>query len=468
METLGQTTSVCGVCRAPVPAKVVVEGGVVSFRKFCPEHGESLHRVHGNVKAYLSSQRYVKPAWIPRSFAGDEHAPCPEGCGFCARHEQHLCMPIIEITSRCDLACPACLVNAGGTWDMPLDTFGRVLDGLIGAERQIDVLNLSGGEPTRHPQFLALVDAALARPEIVRVSVSTNGLRFLEEPALLRELCARRAVVALQLDGFDEQAYVVLRGCKLLDRKRRILDLLAGAGVSTSLTMTLAAGLNEGQLPAMLDYLFSHGHVLSMMVQPLAFAGRGAAWAEGARHLSASEVVELLGGAGHPAVAAEDFVPLPCCHPLCFSLACYLMLDSGRALSVAQMIKAATVMDTLANRAIFGLDAGDQARVKELIYEVWSGPAGLAPDSAELLGALRHLLREVQCSCSQPRELFSRAERRLKTIFIHAFQDAGTFDLARVRRCCNGYPQPDGRVIPACVRNVCRPGIAGMDTRLSP
>jgi 7,8-dihydro-6-hydroxymethylpterin dimethyltransferase len=42
----------------------------------------------------------------------------------------------------------------------------------------------------------------------------------------------------------------------------------------------------------------------------------------------------------------------------------------------------------------------------------------------------------------------------VKSIFIHAFQDADTFDLARVRRCCNAYAQPDGKLIPACVHNV--------------
>ncbi len=47
-------------------------------------------------------------------------------------------------------------------------------------------------------------------------------------------------------------------------------------------------------------------------------------------------------------------------------------------------------------------------------------------------------------------------ERRVKSIFIHAFQDADTFDLARVRRCCNAYPQADGKFIPACMHNVLR------------
>jgi len=31
--------------------------------------------------------------------------------------------------------------------------------------------------------------------------------------------------------------------------------------------------------------------------------------------------------------------------------------------------------------------------------------------------------------------------------------DRYTFDLSRAVKCYNHYPQPDGRLLPACVRN---------------
>ena len=74
-----------------------------------------------------------------------------------------------------------------------------------------------------------------------------------------------------------------------------------------------------------------------------------------------------------------------------------------------------------------------------------------------MLKPLRGILRElsvVSCGCFDARKVFVTMERRIKSIFIHAFQDAGTFDLDRVRRCCQAYPQTDGRLVPVCVRNV--------------
>ena len=453
-RTLGMTTSACGTCRRLVPAKIVIDRGDVFFRKFCPEHGESVVMVRSDAADYVRTLRFVKPAWVPRECAGNSSAGCPDGCGFCDRHEQHLCLPIIEITARCDLACPACIVNAGDGRDMSLPEFQRIVDSLERAERQIGLLNISGGEPLLHPELLAMVDDALGRPSVVRVSISTNGLRLLADPHMLRELHERNVCISLQLDGFTQRPYEVLRGRRLLADKLRILDLLAAEGISTSLTMVAAGAVNDDQFRRMLDYLFSHEHVVSMMVQPLAFAGRGAGLAGQVKRLSIPDVVRLLGDAGHHAVSADDFVPLPCSHPLCFALAFYLVAGGGTIVPFGRLVRAGELLDAVSNRVFFGLEPGEYEQLRAMVYDLWSGPAGSLPDSEAVIDTIRGLLRQTGCCGFEPRKLFTAAERRVKSIFIHAFQDADTFDLARVRRCCNAYPQPDGRLLPACVRNV--------------
>ena len=456
MDTLGMTQSVCSGCRSLVPAKVEVRDDSVFFRTFCPRHGEERRLIRRDVSGYLSTQRYVKPAWRPREFAGDHARPCPDGYGFCNRHEQHLCLPIIEITSRCNMACPICIADAGRAWDMSVDEFRGVLDGLLRAEGRIDVLNLSGGEPLIHPAILDIVDAATDREEIIRVSISTNGRELLKRPDLLQAFARREVVISLQFDGFDNGAYALLRAEPLATEKREILSALEQANISTSLTMTLAGGVNEDQLPAVVDHLFGHDHVVSLMIQPMAFAGRGSQMSEKVTRLTIPDVVKLLGSCGRPDVRSEDFIPLPCSHPLCFSLAFYLRLDDGGVVSLGRMLDTANLLDTLANRTVFGLDGEEFERLREIVYDLWSGPAGNVPDTDAVMKTLSSIMRELSgsCTCFDPAQAFSLAERRVKSIFIHAFQDADTFDLARVRRCCNAYPQPDGSLMPACVYNV--------------
>jgi uncharacterized radical SAM superfamily Fe-S cluster-containing enzyme len=238
-----------------------------------------------------------------------------------------------------------------------------------------------------------------------------------------------------------------------------MLDMLKHFGVTTSLTMTAAAGVNDAQFPAMVDYLFGHEHVICLTVQPMAFAGRGADWRGKLGRLTMPDVIRLMGEADHPAVKEEDFVPLPCSHPLCFSLAFYLMLEDGSAISVNRLTDAGTLMDSLSNRVIFGLDMDEHEKLKQMIYDLWSGPSGAVPESEAVLETLRNILKKMSRTSYRsfdPREVFTHAERKVKSIFIHAFQDAETFDLARVRRCCQAYPQADGKLIPACVHNVLR------------
>lgn len=464
---MGMTHGVCAVCGALVPARLETDAEGAWQRTFCATHGERRALIRRDAADYARCLRYVKPAAIPRHFAGDAPRGCPGGCGFCSSHEQHLCMPIIEITGRCDLACPACINASGGGGaeslvghgDLPPETFNRMLDSLLMAEPQIDVLNLSGGEPLLHPRFLELADAALARPEIVRVSVSTNGLQLLRAPQLAAELKRRDIVVALQFDGFSDAAYTALRGRSLCPEKERILALLKERDITTSLTMTVAGGVNDGELPKVLALLAGEPHIVSLMIQPMAFAGRGARLAGKISRFTIPDVVSRLGAAGVPGVAADDFVPLPCSHPLCFSLAFYLVLEDGRLVSISRLADASTMLDSVANKVVFGLDADEHARLKELVYELWSGPAGAVPESEQVLKTLKGILRAMNtpqpdCCGFDPRRAFRIAERRVKSVFIHAFMDADTFDLARLRRCCQAYPQPDGRLLPACARNV--------------
>jgi uncharacterized radical SAM superfamily Fe-S cluster-containing enzyme len=339
---------------------------------------------------------------------------------------------------------------------MTIDQFNHIIGHLIRAEKQVDVINLSGGEPLLHPRLLEIVDNALTHPEIIRVSISTNGLKLLKNPSLVTELKKRNVVIALQFDGYNDSTYEILRGRKLVEQKIAILNLLADAGVSVSLTYTAAGGINTdpSEFSRVLELLFAGSNIVSMMIQPLSFAGRGYQLIKHAEKISIPDVIRLLDRAGKNRVKASDFAPLPCSHPLCFSLAYYLMVEGGDSLSLNQLVEPSQLMDMMANKTIFGLDDKERQRMKDMIYDLWSGSADTAPCACTVMKTLRNILDEMNRSDFQPRQAFMLGQRHMKSIFIHAFQDADCFDLSRVRRCCQGYPQPDGRIIPACVHNV--------------
>ena len=456
---LTTTQSICRQCRRLIPARVSVRDDGVWFEKVCPEHGPQAARVYGDAEAYRGLGRFHRKASVPLAFA-TEAKGCPESCGLCPEHEQHVCLPILEITDYCNLDCPICLVSNPGRRHLERQDVARVLDRLIEAEEQIDVLNLSGGEPTLNPHFREIVEECVARREILRVSVSTNGTVLVQNQELLRFLAERNVIISLQFDGLTDDIYQALRGRPLLDEKHRLIDQCAALNAPMSLTVTVARGVNDTHLAPIADMLFDHDHILSAMFQPAAYVGQAARLSRPGNAITIPDVIRGLNEAGKGTVSAADFSPLPCSHPACFSLAFYLKVADREYAPIKPLVEVDRYLDLVQNRAIFGTDAESFAAITDAVYELWSGPAALSPDSKRALDAVRKLLRSVTGNGGySPRQAMSVAERSIKSIFIHQFMDPDSFDLSRARKCCQVYPQPDGRMIPVCVHNCLKRGV---------
>ena len=151
--------------------------------------------------------------------------------------------------------CPTCFAESSpGRW-RPSRRSTQVLasiDARLSRENgRIDVLMLSGGEPTLYPWLAELLDAVAARP-IVRVLVNTNGLRIAQDDALLDLLTRHRerVEVYLQYDGESAEASAYHRGADIRRFKERAIERLSGAGIFTTLTMTAALGVNDDEIGA--------------------------------------------------------------------------------------------------------------------------------------------------------------------------------------------------------------------------
>ena len=81
-------------------------------------------------------------------------------------HKQHSCLGIVEVNSGCNLDCPVCFADSGHHADgfsLSPEQVGFMVDRFVAAEGDPEVVMLSGGEPTIHPQILDLVALVQAR-----------------------------------------------------------------------------------------------------------------------------------------------------------------------------------------------------------------------------------------------------------------------------------------------------------------
>ncbi len=442
------TQALCPQCREKVPARVVEVGDKVYLEKFCRTHGENRALISSDIEWYRNSLNYVKPRQHPLDGAVKEYRGCPESCGSCPEHQQHTCLPVVEITTHCNLSCPVCLKDLQNKEWMSREDFAGIIDNLIHCEGRIDVLNLSGGEPTIHPELIDFLHLAREKG-IVQSTVSTNGLQFLKKPAFRRAFKETGAIAALQFDGFRADTYTRLRGSDLSREKLEIISLLEEEDIPYSLVATVARGVNDEEVTDIVDYFFE-SRAMSLMLQPVSLTGEARQFGDDYK-LTIPDLVRDIERSQF--VTAGDFNPLPCSHYSCFALAYYLVLGEGRFLSMKEFLGIDEYLNVIANKTLPGLDSAGFESIRNRLYDVWS-LCDADSLSEQALKRIQQVLREVSSEKLTPQMAFAIGARSMKAIFIHEFMDVATLDFARLIKCCNPYPQPDGRLVPICAQNV--------------
>ena len=444
---LGTTQSLCPECLRLVPAKIITRQGRVYFRKRCPVHGVREDFVCSDVRQY-DRMEFSLEGKMPARFGVEPEHGCPFDCGLCTEHEQHTCIGLVEITSSCNLSCPMCYAASGpGGKHLSYDECVRAIDRLVEVEGRPEVLQLSGGEPTIHPDFTRLLRYACQQP-IDMVMINTNGLRLAHDSALIDELAEWRSrlEVYLQFDGFRAETSRQLRGEPLVETKLAAIDALGKAGVRVILVCTLQAGVNDDEIGALVRFGLARPWITGISFQPATYSGRHVLPETLERRITFPDVVRGVVEQTDGLFQMDDFLPLPCAHPNCHSLS-YAYRSGTTVVPIARFIDARKHLDLLANGITF-----TRVRTRELI-ERYLGRTGCCSggDCGPMAGSPADEMAG---------EFFSRAlAERLSPadvfrITVTSFLDAYNFDVRRLMKCCIHHVLPSGHVIPFCAYNV--------------
>jgi len=531
---LKRTTSRCPVCHASVPAEVwkVSEGNGgesaapaarVFLRRTCPEHGFAEACIASDARFYWLAQGDPQnqccggsckaaegdgEGTLGRNAAGSEqclvisnqsnetpasllnteslittHSATPRANhpakdASPAMERLSTCLALIEIVNSCNLACPTCFADSpqSRTVDaVPLADGQRRIQGVIDRKGRIEILQLSGGEPTLHPQFFELLAWLHAHPGIDYVLLNTNGVRIANDNAFLTSLGqtfrAGKFQLYLQFDGVQEAAQRALRGGDLREMRTRAIERCGTLNIPITLAMTVTPE-NLPHLWDTVEFGLGFEHVRGVSFQPMFTSGRvpakkSADFADGAdsknsplrksaqsadqkpashqspvtshqsQHLNTADVILALVSQSSTRLRFDDFTPLPCGDPNCATIG-YLLKIGGQTRSISDFVDFRQVQDFLRDKVRYTPE--DLARcgcesepLGELLHELETGMKGGAaaaqfktPDSASKLGAAAFRL------------------------FIKPFMDAWTWDEDRIDRCCTHVIRPDGKLDSFC------------------
>ena len=467
---LGTTQSLCPDCLELVPAKIVSRDARVYFRKTCAIHGQREDFVCSDVR-WFDRNGYSLPGKVPVSFGAEPQRGCPYDCGLCSEHEQHTCIGLLEITSSCNLECPMCFAVSGpGGRHLTLEQCQAAIDRLVDVEGQPEILQLSGGEPTIHPQFHEIHQYACDQP-IDIVMINTNGLRLAKDSAFLERVASlkHRTEIYLQFDGFSNAGYETLRGESLLETKLRAVEQLGKVGLNMILVCTVQPGVNDHELGDLVKFGMQRPWVTGVSFQPAAYSGRFVLPEELEQRITFPDIIRGVADQTDGVWRETDFSPLPCAHPNAHTLA-YAFRSGDRMLPLARFVDLENHLDLLSGRITF-----NRQRAQELITEYLSrqpcGVGGCPPEeafsAAEIArsSGVRSESTEVSATSATvdiglAQQFFLRAMTQqlnpgdMFRITTTSFMDAFNFDVRQLMKSCVHFVLPSGHLIPFSAYNV--------------
>lgn len=466
---LGITQSLCPDCLSVVQARIVSRNGRVYFQKSCPAHGRREDFVCSDVN-WFDRTDYSLPGKLPRSFGITPRLGCPYDCGLCTDHEQHTCIGLLEINSACNLQCPMCFAASGpGGSHLTFAECKAAIDRLIEIEGQAEILQLSGGEPTIHPEFQRIHQYACAQ-SIDIVMINTNGIRLARDNRFLDQVAElkHRTEIYLQFDGFTNEGSRVLRGEDLLETRLRAIERLGEAGLNTILVCTVQPGVNQHELGQLVRFGMERPWITGVSFQPATYSGRCVQPSSLEQRITFPDIIHGIATQTNRQWRASDFSPLPCAHPNAHTLA-YAYRQDGNVLPLARFVDLENHLDLLSGRITF-----NRQRAQELISEYLSrqacGNGGCENDSVNRLRSSipRRLKSEAQDS---PEDFTPEDQQLAQQFFLRAmsqqlnpsdmfrittttFMDAYNFDVRQLMKSCVHFLLPSGHVIPFSAYNV--------------
>jgi uncharacterized radical SAM superfamily Fe-S cluster-containing enzyme len=292
-EIIRRTTSICPECLQPIPAEIYVDESTnwVMMRKNCEEHGDFKDKLSIDPEEYKWQQTFTdeigstishttKPESVSSGIKECING-CPYDCGLCENHKSAPNICLIDITNRCNLACPICFANASAKGYIVEPTFDQIVQIMKHFRSMKPVpavlLQISGGEPTIRDDLPEIVKKG-KELGFIEVMVTTNGVRFAKSLEFMKACKdAGMDAIYLQFDATDDpEVWKKIRGVNLWPLKQKVIENARKIGFyGVMLVPVIAKGVNDHQVGKIMDYARDNSDVISGIIyQPVSLCGR--------------------------------------------------------------------------------------------------------------------------------------------------------------------------------------------------
>jgi len=400
---------------------------------------------------YKLCEAYLKQPDLPEKPLTQVLRGCPYDCGVCPQHQNHPCLALFNVTDECNMKCNICYYAAepGLGNHRSMEEISQMLDTLLETESEPDLIQVTGGEPTTHPQILEILQF-LKKSPVRHLMLNTNGIRIAEDEDFVKALkkLGGGFEVYLQFDSLDAEVLKDIRARDMREVRLKALAMLEKYRISTTIVSVIKKGLNDQEIPQILEFSRKYRCIRGVVFQPVQEAGR--IEAEGDFRITLSEIRRIIvEDEGNP-FSAEDMIPLPCDpHKIGVGYAAKTMGvdEEGSPYANLMPVTGQIPKEMITEQRGTVAFEQDRAFVKTIVETV-------SLDTAMGENILKDKIK-TKLFCCWP-SFLSPADMGYENVYrivIMEFSDIYNFDTINIKRECNFMIEPK-RVIPFSTYNM--------------
>ncbi|MBN1525004.1 MAG: radical SAM protein [Spirochaetales bacterium] len=416
-KIIDRTESYCCDCRENHTARIVDTGKHIIFIVECPvkkrkivisEYPE-IYRMLRRKSRYHYNRNFVPQSW------GNQ----------------------IELLNRCNFHCPVCYASANESTEriMPLREVISLAKKL--QKQGVELISLSGGEPTLYPELFILIKALKQKGFIV--NLSTNGsMLAADSDFALRLKRSGLEYCYIQFDSLDPLTHAALRGNDYIPLKKHALQNAFRAKLPLA-TITTTVKKNIQEAGNIVQYLTNYSPVLNICV--FAAAGNAGRFALPESQLVTRDDIihSLLASNFLPELTIDDFIPFPRFLPFRVNL----HPDCGAVLPLYTKHKKPFLLDRL-------YDVNRFCRLLSRPRKIMRKGFGHAYMAVCFLLSMRvNRLRE--CFLVLWGMLMQKGVYGILIVAIDQFMNTYYQDVKRLGHCATYHVLDDGTRVPMCM-----------------
>ena len=445
---INSTLAFCSHCNSSEFARIVSRDNRVYMERMCPILGVQSVKIASDFEWYFDRMNLYKSFPEPKVIKESKDG-CPKDCGLCQWHSNSIILPVFSITNDCNLDCPKCFTynRPDAKYYKSVDDTKKIINEIIRQTGSVQLINLTGGEPTLHPDLFEIIETC-RHEGIKRITMNTNGLKLAADKEFAKKIKESGVQLVLSLDTLNPEISKIIYGKDIVTQKLKALEYIEELDIPTTILSVAIKNLNENDIADIATIYLKKDFVRSMTIQNMTFTGLNGSKFLPRDHITIDDVENML--TKNQDINPEDFFPLASYHPMCYSVAYYFAKDD-MIIPLRKILNRKTLIKMSSESYYINPNNDFSREFLNGINELWASGEDetIIRILKEMVNAIYPVDREI---ASEEREEY--IEKHFKMIYIHPHMDDDNFDIDRVSRCGDIVPDENGRMIPACSYNL--------------